>query len=401
MPVWKRNLLMLWISQILVMAGYDAMNPFIPLFMKNGLGLTAAASLALYVALYNIGAYIAYGISNPLWGWMGDRYGMKPMLLRGTFLTAFLWPVMGYIHSPTTLVVLRFATAFLAGTTSASQMMIARTAPLERQGFAQGVLTTAVWSGSTLGCLVGGTMIHYASYRSAFWMCGIMYFFAGISILFTEDKGTSVAKTKATAQPSGSWLRRLTANGLSAATWTVIGLYLILGVISRFDLPFVALRVEQIVGNERADYVTGIISAIVGIGSILSGICCGYLADKYPPQKLLLPVLVICGMFAVFQGVGQNVSFFAASRTLFFFAIGALGPMIQKLLTTVTPHDKRGLAFGFNSTAFCLGGIIASSLGGMIMASSGIAGIFLGTGLLALLAYPVFLFGVKYAQRKK
>ena len=48
---WKINLTMLWISQMLVMAGYDALNPFIPLFMKDSLGVTDQTALANYVAL--------------------------------------------------------------------------------------------------------------------------------------------------------------------------------------------------------------------------------------------------------------------------------------------------------------------------------------------------------------
>ena len=56
--VWKRNLAMLWLSQLLVMAGYDALNPFVPLFMRDVLGLADAAQLAKYIAFYNISAFI-------------------------------------------------------------------------------------------------------------------------------------------------------------------------------------------------------------------------------------------------------------------------------------------------------------------------------------------------------
>ena len=72
-------------------------------------------------------------------------------------------------------------------TTAASQIMVARNTPDERQGFAQGVLSTAIWGGAMLGNVIGGLIIDGYGYRAAFWFCGILYFFAGFAILLTHD----------------------------------------------------------------------------------------------------------------------------------------------------------------------------------------------------------------------
>ena len=264
--VWKRNLAMLWLSQLLVMAGYDALNPFVPLFMRDVLGLADAAQLAKYIAFYNISAFIGYGLSNPVWGWLGDRYGMKPMLLRGTFLTALFWPMMAYVSSPWTLILLRAITAVLAGTTAASQMMIARTAPLERQGFAQGTLTTAIWGGSMLGNVMGGLVIHYWNFTHAFWMCGILYFVAGISIFFTSDHGGQAVAPKRTVAARPRRLR-LALPRVPAPVWGVIGLFVLMGLVRRVELPYISLRVAQLAEEGEAAYWTGFISAAVGLGA--------------------------------------------------------------------------------------------------------------------------------------
>ncbi len=143
---WKLNLVMLWFSQLLVMAGFSAMIPFIPLFLKDELMVTDKHDLALYITLFNFFGTMAYAIFVPIWGFLSDRFGVKPMLLRGTFVTAFIYPCMGYVTTPAMLVFLRFATAACAGTTSASQTMIARTTPDNRQGFALGLLSTSATS---------------------------------------------------------------------------------------------------------------------------------------------------------------------------------------------------------------------------------------------------------------
>ncbi|MBQ4336040.1 MAG: MFS transporter [Lentisphaeria bacterium] len=185
---WKVNLGMLWFSQLLIMSGFSAMVPFIPLYMKTELGITDENDLAFYIAMFNVFGSGAYAIFTPLNGMLGDRFGLKLMLLRGTFLTAFLFPLMGYVSNVWLLIILRFLTAACAGTTAASQAMVGRTVPDNKQGFALGMLTTAYWGGAMLGNVLGGLIIHYFDYLAAFWVCGIAYFAAGFAILPTRDK---------------------------------------------------------------------------------------------------------------------------------------------------------------------------------------------------------------------
>ena len=185
---WKLNLVMLWFSQIMVMIGYSAMNPFISLFMKDELHISSEnGDLAFYFGVFNVVTSLAYAMFCPLWGKLADRFGVKIMLLRGTFVTAPLFFLMAYTRNVWILILLRFFSAACAGTTAASHIMIARETPDNKQGFAQGVLTTAIWGGSMLGLVVGGLTIHHFSYKVTFWVCGFLYFVAGFSILFTRE----------------------------------------------------------------------------------------------------------------------------------------------------------------------------------------------------------------------
>ena len=108
---WKRNVAMMVISQILVMTGFCAAMPFIPLFLKEGLGILNVSERGLYLSMFNFFGMLAYGIFNPVWGSLSDRFGVKPMLLRGTFLTAVFFPMMAYVTNVWTLIALRFVTA--------------------------------------------------------------------------------------------------------------------------------------------------------------------------------------------------------------------------------------------------------------------------------------------------
>ena len=208
MVAWKQNLFLLWLSQLAVMSGFSAMIPFVPLFIKTRYGVADNAELAFYVSGFNFWGTLAYAVFCPIWGVLADKFGVKPMLLRGTFITCWMFPAMAYVSSPGWLIFLRFLSAACAGTTAASQVMIARNTPDDKQGFAQGVLTTAVWGGAMLGNVIGGVIIYYFSYTCAFWLCGILYLFAGVAVLFTRDdfSGSLLKKTqyKAVRIKSGS-----------------------------------------------------------------------------------------------------------------------------------------------------------------------------------------------------
>jgi len=300
---WKLNLVMLWFSQLLVMAGFCAMIPFIPLFIKEELHITDEGSLAIYVSMFNFFGTLAYAVFCPIWGKLADRYGVKPMLIRGTFLTAFIFPVMGYVNSIGWLIFLRFLSAACAGTTAASQIMIVRTTPNDRQGFALGVLTTAIWGGAMLGNVAGGMIIYYFNYRFAFWFCGILYFIAGFSILFNRDDFIPALRSAVRRTHQKTQRLRLLFPSFTKAVWLMLGLFLLSGLIRYFETPYIALKIEALTSTETASYWTGIVSAVVCCGAILSGVCSGYLADRLPVKRLLLPILIISAVALFMHGL--------------------------------------------------------------------------------------------------
>ncbi len=391
---WKLNLAMLWFSQILVMAGFAAMVPFIPLFIKNELGIFETAALATYVSAFNFFGTMAYAIFCPIWGILGDKFGIKPMLLRGTFLTAFIFPLMAYVHTPAMLIFLRFLSAACAGTTAASQIMIARTTPDNKQGFALGVLSTAIWGGAVLGNVIGGLLIHYYSFMHAFWFCGILYFIAGFSVLFTKDDMT---RTNASTQETS--LRKRFIPSFSRVVLIMLVLFFVMGLIRNIEIPYIALRIEELTSKEEAAYLTGIISAIVCCGAILSGIVNGYLADKLSAKQLLLPIFIISAFSLFFQGWG-NIIVFTVARTFLFLMAGGLQPILQKVLSAVTPKENRGSSFGLSSLAQNSGNMLAAVIGGCCFTYLHTNGVFFTAAIFFLLAMPLFLVGIGKCTKK-
>ena len=408
---WIVNLVCLWFSQILVLAGFAALIPFIPLYITKELGISPKSEFGRAVALFSFFGSMAYAIFCPIWGKLSNRFGVKPMLLRGTFLTCFIFIPMGYVKymagwlsnyfpwvtAVGLLIALRFLTAACAGTTAASQVMIVRTVPDDKQGFALGSLTTSYWGGMVLGNFIGGVIIDKYGFLASFWLCGILYFIAGISILFTKDNPIRLKAAPVKIKPKG--IRHILPN-FTTAVWIMMGLFLLMGTVRSLEAPYIALKIEEIAGAEKAAYWTGIVSAFVGVASFISGVVSGWLSDRYPPKKLLIPALTISALALILQGAASNLFTFALGRSLLYIAAGGFHPVLQKVLSTVTPKRKRGVVFGFSSCMNSSGVMLSALLGGFIYMCTTINGVFYVTAAAQLLSLPVLMILLNIATRR-
>ena len=418
---WKRNVWMMVLSQSLVMAGFSAAMPFIPLYLKEGLGIVSDADRGLYTSLFTFFGFFAYAIFNPLWGSLSDRYGVKPMLLRGTFVTAIFFPMMAYVTNVWLLIALRFITAACAGTTVASQTLVVKNTPENRQGFALGMLTTAFWSGSMLGNVLGGLVVSYCGYASTFWFCGILYFLAGIFVLFAKDDYIPMRDSGCKKErPKFSW--RTIIPAFTISVWQLMALTLLAGIAFSFASPYLPMLIEQIIGMKDAPFWTGITSAAAAVGSIFSGMITGYLSDRVKPLPLLLPIFVLMGIFLFVQALSPNLfpnpdvawSFFGKSyainlnlltlgacRVLIMLVVGGSGAIFMKMLSASTPKRKRGAVVGFRSTAHQLGGMIAScAAGGVVYCFDNVKAVFYCASILTLLLIPLTIYIVREIEKK-
>ncbi len=399
---WRRNLVLMWLSQLLILAGFDAAITFIPLLMREELHIISESERGIWVSIFSFSGVLAYAVFCPIWGALSDRFGVKIMLLRGSFVTAFLFPMMGYVTEPWQLIVLRFATAACAGTTAAAQILTVKTTPDNRQGLALGIFSTAVWGGSAIGNVMGGMLVHYYGYKFTFWACGILYFAAGIICLFAKDP-PRMPKIKEAVKTKKSQVRRYKHSlfpGFTYGVWLMMILLFFMSFARRFEFPYVPMLIELIDGPEKAAYWTGIISAAVSIGALLSGAVIGYLADKWRPQVLLIPGFLFSVLFLIIQGLTNNLLVFGTARTLMYFFAGGLYPVCQKILAGATPQRKRGSVFGWASSAGNLGVMFSTFIAGWTIFLSGTRGVFITAAIITLLLLPFALGAIHRAMHQ-
>lgn len=394
---WKLNVFLMWITQIMVMTGFDASMTFIPLLFRDNFGLVEQAQRGVYVSIFNFVGFFAYAVFCPIWGTLSDRFGVKIMLLRGFFVTCFFFPLMGYVTQPWMLIVLRFITAACAGTTAAANILLVKTVPDDRMGFSLGLLGTAIWSGAVLGNVLGGLIVDLYGYKVTFWICGILYFISGVFTIFARDAHTSMVSNSDNAAKKR---KKNIVPTFTRAVTVIMAVMLFYNFCRRFETPYVAMLIELITGPEKAAFWTGIAGAATCIGAVLSGVVIGYLSDRMAPQKIIFPSLFLTAALLVVSGITKNLAVFTVSRTLMFFFSGSLFPVLQKVLSTSTPQHKRGAVFGWSTTFNNVGGMLSTLVSGWVIYISDARGVFIAAALLTALLIPVTLKGIKFAERQ-
>ena len=140
---WKTNLIVIWISQLLSIAGFFFALPFGPYYIQE-LGVRDPDMIKFWVALFGAGPPLSLALFSPVWGALADRYGRRLMLLRANFGGMIVLCLMGTVQSVEALILLRVAQGAFAGTVVAAQAMVAAYTPERSSGVALGSLSAAV-----------------------------------------------------------------------------------------------------------------------------------------------------------------------------------------------------------------------------------------------------------------
>lgn len=378
---WKRNLFFIWLGQILAVCGDSFALPFMPLYIRDNFGITDETLRGSIVAAYQFFGTMTFCISNPLWGMLGDRYGRKLMLLRAYFLNGITIPLMMFAPSWGWLIALRALVSCFSGTISASQTLMLATTPEDRHGFALGVLSSALWSGTVLGLLGGGIIVHYYSYRTAFFTCGAMLFFCGMLMLLFVRENFVRPEKRAADKALGTWL-----------SWPILAPLIFIGAAAlarRMDEPFLPILTELVGGVEKAALHTSFVSAAAAVGGIVSGMMFGALSDRLPAWKLTLPALLVAGTAMLLQSRTESLWMLGIWRFICYFAAGGIEPVFLRVLAQRVAPEHRGGALGLSASFRVGGGVAAAALSGIVVAHFQTRGVFFAAGLAMLLLMPL------------
>lgn len=389
MEKWKKNLFFIWLAQFLSVVGFCFSMPFIPFYIRD-LGIDDPGVRNIWVAWYAAAGNLALCLFAPIWGYLSDIYGRRIMVLRANFASALLLPLMAFVPGPGWLVCLRFLLGVFAGTVTASQTLVSGSTPLAHRGFALGALSSAVFSGAMGGMSLGGIVVDNYGYRSAFFVSGFVLLTSGLLVLFGTRE--EFRKTSSLRSKLATFQFKLPNFG---AVWFVLVLILLMGVVRRFDTPFLPVLIEEVNGPDRAATWTGITASLSAVAGGVAGILLGWLADRIPAPKIAVWSALLAGILMIPQGLATGMTMVITARFGMVFFAGGLDPIFQIWLAKSTPDSKRGLFFGWASCFKGFGWFLSSVGSGVVVTLFGVRGVYIVGAVLFISLVPILRLTVR------
>jgi DHA1 family multidrug resistance protein-like MFS transporter len=392
---WKRNLYVIWAAELVAIAGFSVAFPFLPYYVQE-LGVTDPGQVEMWSAFLFTGQAITMAIFAPIWGSLADRYGRKLMVVRAMFGGAVLLSAMGFVRNVQQLAILRALQGCVTGTVPAATTLVASSVPRQRSGYALGLLQMAIYSGASVGPLVGGLVADAFGYRAAFWVTATLLFIAGLCVFFLVEERFEPSRKKEGSSAESSESAESFRQGLvlvlrSHALLIMFGTRIMTNFGLRIMGPMLPLFVQSLMpGQERVASVTGLITGAQAATGALGAIVMGRIGDRIGHRRVLVACALGAATLYAPQFLVVTPTQLLILQAIAGVATGGIMASVSATLAQLAPEGRQGVVYGLDSSANSVARAIAPMAGAAIAAGLGIRYIFpCAAGVFALAAFGV------------
>ncbi|MCC7060854.1 MAG: MFS transporter, partial [Burkholderiaceae bacterium] len=288
MPQWRRNLYILFVVQLLSMAGFSLIFPFLPLYVKE-VGISTGGSIELWSGLVFSSQALTMMISAPIWGVVADRLGRKPMIVRAALGGALTIALMGFVQNAEQLVMLRVIQGLVTGTVAAANALVAASTPKERSGEALGLLQMGSWIGVAVGPVIGGVIGDAIGFRESFWITAVLLGLCTIAVVVGVKEEFKPAPRPKRSMFSGYWDL---LHAPDMANLYSVGFLNSLG--RSVIIPVAALFVAQLMhSDDHVATMTGVMMGAYAFVGSASAAWLGQLGDRIGHSILLFAGMLL------------------------------------------------------------------------------------------------------------
>lgn len=384
MEQWKKNLIVLWFGQFLVMSGMTMIMPFLTLYLQTDLGLSDPHEIAIWAGFIFSSNFITAFLFQPLWGKLSDKYGRKLMLLRSGFGMAIVMCLMGFAAAPIHLLLLRLLNGVISGFNPASVALVSATTPKNKLGFAMGTLQSGGIAGTILGPLIGGILADAIGYRFIFYITGASIFVATMLVMFVVKERFD--RKQASAKPQMSVLAGLKQIVVVPQIAALFMITLLIQFANMSPMSLIPLYIQELNPElTNLAFFAGLVSSATGLSNMLASPVLGKIGDVIGAEKILLICLFGSALSFVPQALASDVWHLLLARFCLGLFLGGLVPTVNTLLGKYSPRGMETRTYSFNSSTISLGNVIAPISGGFVSGWIGINGLFIISAVLMLL----------------
>jgi DHA1 family multidrug resistance protein-like MFS transporter len=354
----KRNLVILFITLVIMMMGFGIIIPILPdlVVAFGGTGVEMGGLMAIFSLMQFL--------FSPMWGNLSDRFGRKPILMLGVFGNAVSMLALGL----STQLWMLFAARGLAGILSSATLptamaYISDSTDEKNRGGGMGVIGAAMGLGMVLGPGAGG-LLSTISLQAPFYFAAILSLVAMLAIwlflpesLASEDRETEV---------------KLQGPQLSTMWQALFGPLSFL-FVAAFMISFAMTNFEGIYAyyaKERYAYdphTIGIILTAVGVvSSLAQGGLTGVVTRKFGEVNVIKASLLASVAGFLLMLTADTLITVILTTSVFVLGNSMLRPAVSSLISKRTSQGQ-GIAMGLNNAFMSLGRVIGPLWAGVVI----------------------------------
>lgn len=386
---WVVTLTILVASAFLMDMSFTMITPFLPVYLSSALGAKASEVDMWSGAVFAVTFFVS-GLLGPVWGVLADRKSRKLMALRASIGLTISYALCGIVQTPMQLFAARFFQGLCAGLYPALLALLAASIPARKTGLSMGLMQGGMTVGAVVGPFVGGVLADYFGMRESFFVASVALGLISLLIGFCiKEKPRTV---KVTSRNWFDW---------SVLRQPAIFKMLIACAVIHASLfsaqPILPLYIAQLQGSmDNIMMLSGTIFSVCAISIMIASPILGAAGQRFGFLKVLSCSLFFAGLLISAQVLGRTPFEFGVWRFIAGFAIAGLIPLVNSIISTECPPDKKGEVFGFNfltgHAGMALGPFVAGALSGWF----GYQAVIVASGLIL---FPLIVY-LNYGRKK-
>ena len=363
----------IFIVTMLGLLAVGATLPVLPRYVKGPIGST---DLAVGVVS---GAFAITGLAfRPLAGHIADARGRRITVVAGALLSAIAGLLYFVPAGVPGLVVARlFLGAGEGMVFTAGSAWVVDLAPPDRRGRLIGLYGLAIWSGLSLGPVIGELLLRASSFE-------MVWAFAAGAPLLGALLATRIPERFTPRSREGKRAPFLAREAVRP------GLALSLGVVGFAAVAaFLVLHLEDRGIGHGAETFTAFAATVV-----LVRLLGGDLPDRVGPVPCALGAALLEAVGLAILGVAESAPVAIVGAMIMGGAYSTLYPALALIVVERVPEERRGVALGTFTACFDLGVGLGSPLVGAVVALGGYADAFFAGAVCALGAAAIAAFAL-------
>jgi MFS family permease len=352
-----------------------------------GVGFT---ELGFAITVYSL----TTGLTQAPVGFLVDRVGARAILISGLVLESVAFILIGVFPSYSALIVLMvFAGLGNAVFHPADYSILNASVDQQRMGRAFSIHTFAGMLGNAVAPVTMIFLVSITDWRTALVLCGLTGVTVAVAVLLnsavlSEDSASAGPEAAAEKAFAGSAFKLLFSVPILSGLLFFVGISVTSHGINTFSVATLTLMYGEPLTT--VGFVLTVYLFATPAGVLLGG----WVADRVRRHDLVAAgcfVVMALSIFAV-AALPMGLAGIAVLFAIAGLVSGVVSPSRDMMIRSVTPKGEMGKVFGFVSTGFNIGGMIAPLIFGYMLDHAAPASVFWVVGFAALATVVTVLF---------